>query len=375
MAYSPGDLLVRGGALTAGQLRQAIDRRAREGGSLGESIVALGFRSEDELVALYQKRLVLPRITEAQLQRIDRDVLALVPPELAAEFRVVPVHMDPEEGLTIAMSDPADMHAIEEIGFFVDKFILRYVATESAVRRAIQRYYGLLGKPTEPDFDLQIDTTPEEPPHTAAPPVVVLTKKKDEAKRAPVARAPQAPPPVDEPVVLTKKRSIHPATLPGVSPGPILPPIHELRDAEERDLVAKILLDFAARVVARAALFVSRKGELIGFDVRGPGLDRGRLEMLQIPLSRPSLFEAVVKSRLPYRGAMPDSPQDKTLARALGAPGGDVLVWPILVRDRVVAVLYADTLSPDLPEAALQATLYEAGRAYERLLMQKSVAR
>ena len=63
MAYSPGELLLRGGALTAGQLRQALDRRAREGGSLGESVVALGFRSEEELAALYQKRLVLPRVT------------------------------------------------------------------------------------------------------------------------------------------------------------------------------------------------------------------------------------------------------------------------------------------------------------------------
>jgi hypothetical protein len=79
----------------------------------------------------------------------------------------------------------------------------------------------------------------------------------------------------------------------------------------------------------------------------------------------------VMSSRLPYRGPLPDTAQNRTLARALGADAsGDILVWPITVRDRVVAVLFGEHVEALLPEAELQATLREAGAAYARIILQ-----
>ena len=93
--------------------------------------------------------------------------------------------------------------------------------------------------------------------------------------------------------------------------------------------------------------------------------------MLQVPLATESLLRDVTQSRLPFRGVMPNTARNRTLARALGTPShAEVVALPILVRDRVVALLFGDRLANLLPEAALQAICYEAGIAYERILRQ-----
>jgi hypothetical protein len=132
------------------------------------------------------------------------------------------------------------------------------------------------------------------------------------------------------------------------------------------------LLDYASAVLGRAVLFVVRKGDLVGFDARGGDLDRASVEVLQIPLTADSLFREVVDSRLPYRGPLPEGPRNRTLGRALGAAANaEVLVLPILVRGRVVALLFGDRITKLLPEVALQALCHEAGLAYERILLHR----
>ena len=88
-------------------------------------------------------------------------------------------------------------------------------------------------------------------------------------------------------------------------------------------------------------------------------------------LSAPSIFGEVVRTRLPYRGPIRDAPHDKTLFRALGtAADRNIIALPILVRDRVVALLFGDRFDRVLPEADLQTLCHEAGLAYERIILQ-----
>jgi hypothetical protein len=90
---------------------------------------------------------------------------------------------------------------------------------------------------------------------------------------------------------------------------------------------------------------------------------------LAIQLDSPSVFREVVLSRMPYRGPMPDGSANRTFARIMGGVSAEVLIMPILIRDRVVAVLFADRALRPLPDAALHATIHEAGLAYERLIL------
>ena len=78
----------------------------------------------------------------------------------------------------------------------------------------------------------------------------------------------------------------------------------------------------------------------------------------------------MVASRLPYRGPLPETVGNMGFAHAIGGVETDVLLMPIAIRDRIVALLYADHTQQPLPSAALHATTREAGLAYERLILE-----
>jgi hypothetical protein len=77
----------------------------------------------------------------------------------------------------------------------------------------------------------------------------------------------------------------------------------------------------------------------------------------------------VVQSRLPYRGPLPETPANRAFAHLIGSPPGDVLLLPVAVRERVIAMAYADGISTPLPDAALHAVSRESGAAYERVIL------
>ena len=147
-----------------------------------------------------------------------------------------------------------------------------------------------------------------------------------------------------------------------------------LRAAAHRDEIAAAVLDYVALMMRRAAFFVMKKSILIGHDARGTDLDPSTVKKLVINVEAPSLFRDVIASRLPYRGPLPETPANRAFAHALGGVSSEVLVMPIAVRDRVIAVLFADGAAQPLPDAALHATVREGGLAYERLILESKSA-
>src|SRR6185295_9489989 len=110
-----------------------------------------------------------------------------------------------------------------------------------------------------------------------------------------------------------------------------------------------------------------KKGVLIGHGAQG--LDEGIVRALVIPIDAPSIFRDVVASRLPYRGTLPESPANSTFAETIGGVIGEVVLMPISVRERTIAVVFAESAGMPLPDAALHAVCREAGLAYERLIL------
>ncbi len=407
MADMPGALLLRSGVLRPGDLAAAAALRDREGGSFGECLVRLGLVDEDQLAEFYSRRLMITRVPDHRLVGVSKKALALVTADMAAEFRVLPVEIDAEDHLVLAMSDPTDNHAVDEVAFFAGKFVVRVVATESAVRNGIERHYGVrftsptaaerLARPgprTEAPPTRPPNPSPP-PPETKAPPagkpskedieeqIVLLTK----VKYADATPLPMPVPPPDdyqpdylpqndEPILLTNPKAQPPErpkrdTLPGVAQFTVPdPPLMRLRAAMHRDEIAAAVLDYVALLMRRAVFFVAKKSILIGHDVRGADIDLQTVRKLVINVEAPSLFRDVIASRLPYRGPLPETPANRAFAHALGGVSTEVLLMPISVRDRVIAVLFADGASQPLPDAALHATVREAGLAYERVILE-----
>jgi len=379
-------------------------------------------------------RLMLPRVPAHLRVHVHKNVLALVPGDMAAEFRVLPIDLD-GDGLVLAMADPTDNHATDEIAFFADRFIVRVVACESAIRDAIERHYGV--RFTSPRAADRVssrvahsapkrggpttEAPPERPPNPSPPPpvaktaktvlqkpskealeeqIVLLTKVKYadatplpmpipppddyEPRYAPEEYAPEEyetlgeEPVADEPILLTNKKAEprprerkRSDTLPGFAQITVPdPPLARLRAAHDRDEIATAVLDWVALLMRRGAFFVMKKSILIGHDARGADMDPSTVRKLVINVEAPSLFRDVIASRLPYRGPLPETPANRAFAYALGGVSQEVLVMPIAVRDRIIAVLFADGAAMPLPDAALHATVREAGLAYERLILE-----
>lgn len=149
MADDAGALLVRAGLVSTSAFDDARARVERGGGTLGEHLVAVGAVADDALTEFYRQRLLVPQVNPNTLARLSAKVVGAIPPDMAIELRSVPVSLDADNNLTVAMSDPSDRHAVDEIAFFTGAYVVRAVATQMQIAWCLAHYYGhvtLLGQ-------------------------------------------------------------------------------------------------------------------------------------------------------------------------------------------------------------------------------------
>src|SRR5207248_7008420 len=134
-----GELLLKEKRITADQLQQALTHQKAQGGKLGFNLVKLGFVKDEEITALLSKQYGVPSINLAQFE-IDPGVIKLIPPDTAQKYQIVPLSRAGAT-LTIAMTDPTNVFAMDDIKFMTGYTVEPVVASEAAVMEAIQKYY------------------------------------------------------------------------------------------------------------------------------------------------------------------------------------------------------------------------------------------
>jgi hypothetical protein len=142
VADDAGALLVRSGLVSSSALDDARSKVTTNGGTLGEQLVAAGALGDDVLTDFYKSRLLVPQVNPNTLARLPAKVVAVIPSEMAIELRAIPVLIDGDNNLTIAMSDPSDRHAVDEISFFTGAHVVRAVATQMQIAWCLAHYYG-----------------------------------------------------------------------------------------------------------------------------------------------------------------------------------------------------------------------------------------
>ena len=135
-----GDLLVEDGIVTEEQLQQALAEQRKSGRKLGATLQSLGFLSEDDMLGFLSRQLGIPLIDINQL-RIDSNVVSLLPEVHARRLRALVVH-DDGQSVTVAMSDPADLRALDTItGLLANRDVKLAVARESQLIESFDRLY------------------------------------------------------------------------------------------------------------------------------------------------------------------------------------------------------------------------------------------
>jgi len=134
-----GEILVKEQIITPLQLQRAISNQRNTGGRLGHELTKLGYIEENELTAFLSKQYGVPSISLADIE-LDPEVLKLIPKEVVTRHQVIPVNKSGSV-LIIAMADPSNIYAIDDIKFITKFHIEVVVASEQAIAEAIEKYY------------------------------------------------------------------------------------------------------------------------------------------------------------------------------------------------------------------------------------------
>src|SRR6202162_5790823 len=140
MSSRLGEILVKDKLISSEQLKQALDHQKQNGGRLGSCLVKLGLVSDEDITAVLSRQYGVPSIN-LKFYEVDPSVIKLVPQETAVRYQIVPLSRVGST-LTIAMTDPTNVFAMDDIKFMTGFNVEPVVASESAIGEAITRFYG-----------------------------------------------------------------------------------------------------------------------------------------------------------------------------------------------------------------------------------------
>ena len=140
MAVRLGELLLREKFVTPAQLQEALNYQRANGGRLGASLVKLGFLRDDDITSVLSKQYGVPAINLSEFD-LDPAVVRLIPGETALKYNVLPVGKNGTT-LTLAMADPTNVFAMDDIKFITGLHVEPVVASESAIRETIAQFFA-----------------------------------------------------------------------------------------------------------------------------------------------------------------------------------------------------------------------------------------
>jgi Type II secretion system (T2SS), protein E, N-terminal domain len=410
-----GQLLVTRGWISVQQLTRALKNQQAVGGQLGTCLLEMEALSEDLLLKGLAEQLGVPAASVDDLRSVAEDALALLPPKVARRCRAVPIRVAGGR-LDVAMLDPHNLTAQDELAFATGKRVRVHVLHEARIHEALDRYYGeepplrfvhLLdrlnrarylwereseegkpvaaaqaaatrggrpgpvaaapARPIEGEWELSLPelSEPEPPPARAAKPQPVAAPPAPKVAPKPVPAAEPPAPAEPEParprtVALTIAERAALGAGPGkAAPPPALASLPELEEAltaaAQRDEIGRLVVAFLAPTYRRVALLQVARGQVAGWLAQGEGIDPERFARFAVGFDQPSVFLNLRQGSGLHLGPLADMPAHRELAACWGGQlPRECLLLPIRLRDRLVSVLYLDAAGGPLGRVDLE---------------------
>ena len=134
-----GELLMERGLISKQQLDEALALQKDKGGLIGEILVDLGFAKEEEIAKTLTAQYGFPYLPLSNYE-VDSQIINIIPGRVARQYLLIPIDKI-GENLTIAMSNPLNIHAIEDVELLSNCNVLVFVSTSSDIKKAITKYY------------------------------------------------------------------------------------------------------------------------------------------------------------------------------------------------------------------------------------------
>ncbi len=394
-------LLVEEGAAPADLVERALVRQREAGGALDTALLEVGAIDEEALLPFLARAAELPAAPDDAWSGSDTRARRVFPSRVAERHGLAPFALDGRE-LSLVATHPVDVGLLDEISFMLSLHLTAHVGPEWRVRELIHRIYGApmpprlaaLAKgsspPVEGGSEAQAGApAPQGEPHgpPPAPPPTGFERDESEPLEPLAAALEQAladfditveEPPAEEPEAPQAPGG--PAEPPRPPPDRKAPPHWKLDDAraalvaaEDRDEVVLAALRYARDFLEFAALFAVTRDAIAGHDALGHDDARERARAVAIYSVDPGMFKTVVETGSPYLGPVSaDVPANASVLMGLGrgAPR-TALVYPVVLRDRTVCILYADNgEAPVSPRRLGNLLLFlsTVGAAFERII-------
>jgi type IV pilus assembly protein PilB len=135
-----GEILVREGFITSEQLDEALKHQTKHGGRLGSAVIKLKFATEEDIAEILSNQFGVPSVNLSSFD-IEESILKLIPAEVARKYMLIPISRT-GASLTIAMADPSNVFAQDDIKFMTGYHVEPVVASENSIGKAIEKYFG-----------------------------------------------------------------------------------------------------------------------------------------------------------------------------------------------------------------------------------------
>jgi len=398
-----GEYMVERSLLTREQLLEAERSQAEYGGRLGTNLIKLGLMELEELAAHLSDVNGVPLPPTAWLEEPEKRAAQVLPMPLIRRYKLLPLALE-KTRIHVAMLDPLDAMQLDFVATASDREVVPYVLPELRLLywlenhlgidrhpryvslTALSRKPGLLeeavgggdaaGAATRPESQapgLQIQIGDE---------FITVETRDGAAAVRPDARGAAVkeeaePISIDELLEDTAAATVAPkparsAAAPPHSSSEVAALEAEIHGAGDRDAIVDLGLRLARAHARAAALFLVRGGVVVSYRGDGNPIPEP-LPPIELPILTESLFTQPAAALTPFRGEPPDTGIDGRLLRSLGRDGVlEVLVLPIMIRGRVVNLLYADNGPDPFGEtsvAALKELCQCISRGYERLIL------
>jgi hypothetical protein len=354
-----GDVLIGMGAAAPAAVEQALDRQILLGGRLGTNLLELGAIDEGALAAALG-RLHGCRAAAGEVA-VEPAALALLSPERVDRLEVVPARLEGRR-LEVLVADPADLAKLDEVAFATGKVVQPVVVPQSRLWELMRRHYRLARhvRGVAEGARRPPEAAPAAAPATAAQDL--MGEEEFAALYAQAAPAPGPPPPAAPGPPEAAPLSFEQATA-------------ALARVADRDAIARIVLRHARGRFRRVVLLAIHGDLAEGWQGAGEGIGPQVVARIRLRASSPGVVHTVVSSRAHFLGPLARTDENIALLRALGrgAPKSS-FAMPVLAREQVVNVLYADDgRGARVDPAGVGELIVLAGhisRSYEALLDQ-----
>ncbi len=368
-----GECLQAAGLLNAKQLNEAIEYQCIYGGKLGTSLIELGLLDEDQIAKTLSQQLQLHYIKSELLMDVPAPVLALIPRETALKYQVVPYREDGKK-LFVAMNEVSNLTAIDDLSFQLDHIIIPLAIPEVRLMLALQRHYGMLLSPRFETLAKQMKRRN-------------LAAQKKTAKKQPSE----------------KEESMHGEPAESVTAWPLLGDenypgeepddaqyfagksaatgehsvslLQQLAEAKERDDIAAAIINYLKPDFPDCALWMVRSDTVTGW-LAANNNSAQIFAHINIPIQENSVFNLVATNHSHYLGPVSDSLHNhKILDYFSSKPPVNALVIPLMVRNRLVSILYVQGQLEDLErrQVEIQTIVAKAEMSFQILIMRNKI--